>query len=49
MSTEDLFRARLDQMIDPRHPLAVLATRIPWSTVVHRGSRRGTVVRTARA
>ena len=33
MSTEDLFRARLDQMIDPRHPLAVLATRMPWSAV----------------
>ena len=26
MSTLDLFRARLDQMIDLRHPLAVLST-----------------------
>ena len=30
MSTPDFFRARLDQMIDLRHPLAVLATRMPW-------------------
>ena len=27
MSTPDFFRARLDQMIDLRHPLAVLASR----------------------
>ena len=31
MSTADLFRSRLDQMIDLRHPLAVLATRMPWA------------------
>lgn len=31
MSTPDFFRARLSEMIDPRHPLAVLATRLPWS------------------
>lgn len=30
MSTEDFFRARLEQMIDLRHPLAVLAQRMPW-------------------
>lgn len=30
MSTPDFFRARLDQMIDLLHPLAVLATRMPW-------------------
>ena len=29
--TIDFFRARLDAMIDLRHPLAVLATRLPWS------------------
>ena len=29
--TDDFFRARLDQMIDLRHPLAVLARRIPWT------------------
>ena len=29
--TDDFFRARLDAMIDLRHPLAVLATRLPWS------------------
>ena len=30
MATDDFFRARLDQMIDLRHPLAVLARRMPW-------------------
>ena len=30
MVTDDFFRARLDQMIDLRHPLAVLAGRLPW-------------------
>ena len=30
MATDDFFRARLDQMIDLRHPLAVLANRMPW-------------------
>ena len=29
MATDDFFRARLDQMIDLAHPLAVLATRMP--------------------
>jgi IS5 family transposase len=29
-STDDFFRSRLDQMIDLRHPLAVLASRMPW-------------------
>ena len=33
MSTDDFFRARLDQMIDLRHPLAVLATRMPWDEI----------------
>ena len=33
MSTPDFFRARLDQMIDLRHPLAVLAGRLPWATL----------------
>ena len=31
MQTVDFFRARLDAMIDLRHPLAVLTTRLPWS------------------
>jgi IS5 family transposase len=31
MSTPDLFRARLAHLIDLRHPLAVLATRMPWA------------------
>lgn len=29
-ATDDFFRARIDQMIDLRHPLAVLASRMPW-------------------
>ena len=33
MSTTDFFRARLDAMIDLRHPLAVLATRMPWAQI----------------
>ncbi len=33
MATDDFFRSRLDQMIDLRHPLAVLASRIPWAAI----------------
>jgi hypothetical protein len=33
MSTPVFFRSRLDAMIDLRHPLAVLATRIPWASI----------------
>ena len=33
MATDDFFRARLDQMIDLRHPLVVLAGRLPWSRI----------------
>ena len=33
MSTPDFFRSRLDQMIDLRHPLAVLAKRLPWASI----------------
>jgi len=33
MSTPDFFRARLDSMIDFRHPLAVLASRMPWAEI----------------
>ena len=35
MTTDDFFRARLDQMIDLRHPLplAVLASRMPWGQI----------------
>ncbi len=29
--TPDFFRPRLVEMIDLRHPLAVLASRLPWS------------------
>lgn len=33
MATDDFFRSRLDQMIDLRHPLAVLANRMPWAQI----------------
>jgi len=33
MSTPDFFRSRLDAMIDMRHPLAVLANRMPWTSI----------------
>jgi len=33
MTTDDFFRARLDSMIDMQHPLAVLATRMPWVAI----------------
>jgi hypothetical protein len=33
MSTPDFFRSRLDAMIDLRHPLAVLATKMSWSSI----------------
>jgi transposase, IS5 family len=33
MSTDDFFRARLDGMVDPRHPLVVLGTRLPWAQI----------------
>ena len=31
--TADFFRSRLDRMIDLRHPLAVLASRMPWQEI----------------
>jgi len=31
--TDDFFRARLEQMIDLKHPLAVLASRLPWRQI----------------
>lgn len=33
MATDDFFRARLDSKIDLRHPLAVLATSMPWAEI----------------
>jgi IS5 family transposase len=33
MATDDFFRSRLDQMIDLKHPLAVLAQRMPWADI----------------
>ena len=33
MSTPDFPRSRLDQMIDLRHPLAVLSKRLPWAAL----------------
>ena len=32
-ATEDFFRARLDHMIDLRHPLCVLSCRMPWQQI----------------
>ncbi len=41
---DDFFRSRLDQMIDLRKPLAVLATHMPWqeleASVAHRFARQ---------
>lgn len=31
--TDDFFRARMEQMIDLKHPLAVLASRLPWAQI----------------
>ena len=31
MATDAFFRIGLDQMIDPRQALAVLASRMPWA------------------
>ena len=43
-ATDDFFCARLDHMIDLRHPLAVLASRMPWqrieASVAHLFSRK---------
>jgi IS5 family transposase len=51
MATDDFFRSRLDQMIDLRHPLVVLASRMPWcqletvlSPAFARQSREGSVI-----
>ena len=33
MRTPDFFRARLDGMVDPRHPLVVLAGKLPWAQI----------------
>lgn len=33
MSTPDFSRSRLDAMINMRHPLAVLANRMPWTSI----------------
>ncbi len=33
LMTNDFFRNRLDQLIDLRHPLAVLPNRMPWQEI----------------
>lgn len=33
MSTPDFFIGRLEHMVDPKHPLAVLASRMPWAAL----------------
>ena len=40
-ATEDFFRARLDHMIDLRHPLAVLSSRMPWQQIATDSSAAG--------
>ncbi len=44
-ATDDFFRSRIDHMIDLRHPLAVLSSRMPWqqieASVSHLLSRKG--------
>jgi IS5 family transposase len=44
LMTDDFFRNRLDQLIDLRHPLAVLANRMPWQEIeaspAHRFARQ---------
>lgn len=32
-ATDDFFRSRIDHTIDLRHPLAVLASRMPWQEI----------------
>jgi IS5 family transposase len=32
-ATDDFFSERIDHMIDLRHPLAVLASRMPWQEI----------------
>ncbi len=51
MPTDDFFHGRLDPMIDLRHPLAVLANRLPWPQIeaalapaFERKNRQGEVV-----
>jgi IS5 family transposase len=31
--SDDFFHSRIDQMIDLRHPLAVLALHMPWKEI----------------
>ena len=38
--SEDFFRLRLEHMIDVRHPLAVLAQRMPWQQLEHAIAQR---------
>ena len=45
--TEDFFRGRLDQMIDLRHPLAVLSTHMPWQEI--EASLAGVIARKVKA
>jgi IS5 family transposase len=36
--SDDLFRARLDQIIRHNHPLIRLADAMPWNSIVEKGS-----------
>lgn len=48
MTTPDFFSSRLDQIIDLRHPLAVLATRLPWAVIETESGVGSLVYREAR-
>jgi len=39
--TDDFFRARIDQMMDLRHPLAALAQRLSWVRRILAQGRKG--------
>ena len=32
-ATADFFRARLDEMVDLKHPLVMLSKRLPWGAI----------------
>ena len=38
-ATDDFFHSRIDHMIDLRHPLAVLSSRMPWQEIEARVSQ----------
>ena len=39
LSPEDLFRSRLDQLLDNKHPLFKLANSINWERIFNSGTQ----------